>query len=126
MVSALSGEGNKSKARSEARERTMVQKKYVVLNLCSCGQQTVEIWLEGLDFPLLLVKRVFKYEDGTFRELYLVCSNLNLSYEQITIIYKKRWGVEIYHKSTKGNGIFAKTPTKNNKETNEPFYALYN
>jgi len=35
-------------------------------------------------------------------------------YEQITTIYKKRWGsrVEEYHKSIKSNTGFAKSPTK--------------
>jgi transposase len=71
----------------------------------------VEIWLEELDFPLLLIKQVFKNEDDTVAELYLACSDLNLSYEQITTIYKKRWGVEEYHKSVKSNLSFAKSPT---------------
>jgi transposase len=42
----------------------------------------------------------------------LACSDLNLSYHQITTIYKKRWGVEEYHKSIKSNTGFAKSPTK--------------
>jgi hypothetical protein len=87
-------------------------KKYVGIESLQLGQQTVEIWLEGLDFPLLLVKQVFKNEDDTVGELYLACSDLNLSYEQINTIYQKRWGVEVYHKSTKSNASFAKSPTK--------------
>jgi hypothetical protein len=35
------------------------------------GQQTVEVWLEKLDFPLLLTKQVFKNENDTVDELYL-------------------------------------------------------
>lgn len=76
------------------------------------GQQTVEIWLEELDFPLLLTKQVFKNENDTVGELYLACSDLNLSYHKITTIYKKRWGVEEFHKSIKSNTGFAKSPTK--------------
>jgi len=76
------------------------------------GQQTVEIWFEGLDFPLLLTKQVFKNENGTVGELYLACSDLNLSYDQITTSYKKRWGVEEFHKSIKSNTGFGKSPTK--------------
>jgi hypothetical protein len=86
-------------------------KKYVSIESLQPGQQTVEIWLEELDFPLLLVKQVFKNEDDTVGELYLACSDLSLSYEQITTIYKKRWGVEEYHKSVKSNTGFAKSPT---------------
>ena len=84
-------------------------------------QQTVEVWFEELDFPLLLVKQVFKNEDGTVGELYLACSDLNLSYERITTIYKKRWGVEVYHKSVKSNASFSKSPTKTQKTQTNHF-----
>jgi hypothetical protein len=87
-------------------------KEYISIETLQPGQQTVEIWLEELDFPLLLTKQVFKNENGTVGELYLACSDLNLSYDQITTIYKKRWGVEEYHKSIKSNTGFAKSPTK--------------
>ena len=60
----------------------------------------------------MLTKQVFKNENDTVGELYLACSDLNLSYERITAIYKKRWGVEEYHKSIKSNTGFAKSPTK--------------
>jgi DDE superfamily endonuclease len=85
---------------------------YVSIESLQPEQQTVEVWFKELDFPLLLVKQVFKNEDGTVGELYLACSDLNLSYERITTIYKKRWGVEVYHKSVKSNASFAKSPTK--------------
>lgn len=88
------------------------KKKYISIETLQPGQQTVEIWLEELDFPLLLTKQVFKNENDTVGELYLACSDLNLSYDQITAIYKKRWGVEEYHKSIKSNTGFAKSPTK--------------
>ena len=84
---------------------------YISIGSLQLGQQAVEVWVEGLDFPLSLVKQVFKDEDDTVGELYLGCSDLNLSYVQITTIYKKRWGVEEYHKSVKSNAGFAKSPT---------------
>lgn len=87
-------------------------KEYISIETLQPGQQTVEIWLKELDFPLLLTKQVFKNENDTVGELYLACSDLNLSYDQITTIYKKRWGVEEYHKSIKSNTGFAKSPTK--------------
>jgi len=90
-------------------------KTFINIESLQPGQQTVEIWLEELDFPLLLTKQVFKNEDGTVGELYLACSDLSLSYDSITTIYKKRWGVEEYHKSIKSNTGFAKSPTKNIK-----------
>lgn len=84
---------------------------YISIESLQPGQQTVEVWLEELDFPLLLAKQVFKNEDDTVGELYLACSDLSLSYERITTIYKKRWSVEEYHKSVKSNVGFAKSPT---------------
>jgi hypothetical protein len=81
----------------------------------------VEIWFKELDFPLLLTKQVFKNENGTVGELYLACSDLNLSFDQITTIYKKRWGVEEYHKSIKSNTGFAKSPTKTIKTQTNHF-----
>ena len=95
---ALSGEDKKTK-------------NYISIESLQPGQQTVEVWLEELDFPLLLVKQVFKNEDDTVGELYLACSDLSLTYERITTIYKRRWGVEEYHKSVKSNVGFAKSPT---------------
>jgi hypothetical protein len=87
-------------------------KAYVGIETLQPGQQTVEVWFEKLNFPLLLTKQVFKNENGTVGELYLACSDLSLLYEQITTIYKKRWAVEEYHKSIKSNTGFAKSPTK--------------
>ena len=84
---------------------------YIGIESLQLGQQTVEVWLEDLDFPLLLVKQVFKNEDDTVGELYLACSDLSLLYEQITTNYKKRWGVEEFHKSVKSNTNFSRSPT---------------
>ena len=95
--------------------------KYVNIESLPLEQQTVEVWFKELDFPLLLVKQVFKNEDDTVGELYLACSDLNLSYERITTIYKKRWGVEVYHKSVKSNAGFAKSPTKTQKTQSNHF-----
>jgi len=102
----------KSNRKVALSEDDKKNKKYISIETLQLGQQTVEIWLEELDFPLLLTKQVFKNENDTVGELYLACSDLNLSYEQITTIYKKRWGVEEYHKSIKSNTGFSKSPTK--------------
>lgn len=76
------------------------------------GQQAVRIWLEGLNFPVMLTKQVFKNGDGTQGELYLACSDMKLQYQEINTYYKKRWGVEEYHKSIKHNTSLGKSPTK--------------
>lgn len=73
---------------------------------------TQEIYLESVDFPLLLVKQVFTNEDGSTGILYLVSSDTSLTFEDITTIYRKRWNVEPYHKSLKQNASLEKSPTQ--------------
>lgn len=109
---------NRKVAQSKADKE---QDKYVGIESLELEQQTVEVWLEGLDFPLLLTKQVFKNGDGTVGELYLVTSDLNLSYDTMTAIYKKRWNIEVYHKSVKSNASFAKSPTKTIKTQTNHF-----
>jgi len=70
------------------------------------------IYLESVDFPLLLVKQVFTNGDGSVGILYLVTSDLTLTYDVITTIYQRRWNVETYHKSLKQNASLSKSPTK--------------
>lgn len=73
--------------------------------------RTAVVYVEQLDFPILITCQVFKNGDDT-AALYLASNDLNLSYEQITTIYKKRWKVEEYHKSIKSNASFSKSPTR--------------
>jgi hypothetical protein len=61
-------------------------------------ETVLTIYLEGVDFSLHLVKQVFTNGDGSTGILYLVTSDLDLSYDEITTIYGKRWNVEPYHK----------------------------
>jgi len=86
---------------------------------------TATIYLEGVDFPLLLVKQVFVNEDGSKGILYLVTSDTTLSYDDITTIYQRRWNVEPYHKSLKQNASLEKSPTQTvTTQTNHFFAAL--
>ena len=82
-----------------------------------------EVWFKQVDFPVLLTRQVFKNEDQSKGILYLVSSDLGLTYEQITAIYQKRWKVEEYHKSVKSNACFAKSPTKVENTQLGHFYA---
>ncbi len=87
---------------------------------------TQEIWLEGVDFPLLLCKQVFTNKDGSQGVLYLVTSDTTLSAQDIKTIYQKRWKVEEYHKSVKSNASFAKSPTKTIRtQSNHIFACLW-
>ncbi len=73
---------------------------------------TQRIYLKGIDFALLLIKQIFKNGDGSRGVLYLVTSDVSLGGKEIATIYKKRWKVEEYHQSLKGNASVAKSPSK--------------
>ncbi len=84
------------------------------------------IYVEQVEFPLLLVKQVFNNEDGSEGVLYLVSSDVTLDYERLTTIYQKRWKVEEYHKSLKSNASLAKSPTKTIRtQSNHVFASIY-
>ncbi len=83
---------------------------YISIETLQPGQQTVEM-ARRAGFSAVARKASLKNEDDTVGELYLAGSDLSLSYERITTIYKRRWGVEEYHKSVKSNLGFAKSPT---------------
>lgn len=72
---------------------------------------TQEVFLEGVEFPLLLAKQVFANDDGSIGMVYLVCSDTTLSFEDLTTNYHKRWQVECFHKSLKQNVSLEKSPT---------------
>src|SRR4051794_14399399 len=80
------------------------------------------VYIEQLDFPLLIAKQVFKDEDGVTGTLYLTSSDLSLSYEQITTIYQ-RWKVEVYHKSIKSNASFPNSPARTVRTQQSHFIA---
>jgi hypothetical protein len=84
-----------------------------------------EIYLEGVDFPLVLIKQVFVNEGGSTGVLYLVSSDLTLTYDGLTTLYRKRWNVEPYHKSLKQNASLERSPTQTvTTQTNHFFAAL--
>ena len=86
---------------------------YVRVESLSLEAETVmAIYVEAVTFPLLLVKQHFTNEDGTVAFLYLVTSDLLLTYSQITTLYRKRWNVEHFHKSLKQNVALAQSSTK--------------
>ena len=84
-----------------------------------------KIYLEGVEFPLLLAKQVFKNEDQSESVLYLISSDTTIGSDQITTIYQRRWNVEVYHKSLKQNVSLEKSPTRTETtQTNHFFAAL--
>ena len=81
------------------------------------------LWLEKLDFPVLVSRQVFKNENGTDGILYLCTSDLTLSASALSSLYQKRWKVEEYHKSLKSNASFSKSPTKRVLSQSNHFFA---
>jgi hypothetical protein len=87
---------------------------------------TREVYLEGVAFPLVLVKQVSTNEDGSVGIRYPVSSDTTLSFDDLTTTYHERWHVECYHKSLKQNVSLAKSPTQTvTTQTNHFFAALW-
>lgn len=74
--------------------------------------ETKVIYLKQVAFPLLLIKQVFKNENGTVGVRYLVSSNLTLEHDTLITIFQKRWKVEEYHRSLKQVASLSKSPTR--------------
>lgn len=81
------------------------------------------IFLEGVPFPLHLIRQVFTNEDGSTGVRYLVTSDLTLDADQIITIYQKRWRVEEYHRSLRQNASLAKSPTRTETTQTNHFVA---
>ena len=102
------------------------QGRYVRLDALALEADVVrEVYLEGVDFPLALVKQVFANEDGSSGIQYLVCSQVHLSADQIVTIYRKRWNVEPFHKSLKQNASLEKSPTQTVRTQTNHLFASF-
>jgi len=85
----------------------------------------VTVYLEGVEFALLLIQQIFTNEDGSTGIQYLVTSDTTLEGNGIATIYQERWNVEPYHKSLKQNASLEKSPTQTVvTQTNHFFAAL--
>jgi len=82
-----------------------------------------KVWLKGLTFPVQLLKKVFKNENGTTGTLYLVSNDMHCSAERLYEVYQKRWRIEEFHKSIKQNASLEKSPTKKVKTQCNHVYA---
>ena len=70
------------------------------------------VWLKDLAFPVALITKIFKNEDGSTGTLHLVTNDLDNDADRIYETYQKRWRIEEYHKSIKQNASLEKSPTK--------------
>lgn len=83
----------------------------------------VKVFLKDLEIPVLLCKQAFTNKDGSTGEMYLVTNNLKLSSDDFDTFYKKRWGVEEYHKSIKQNTGAEKSPTRTERTQQNHLFA---
>jgi len=89
-------------------------------------KQAVRGWLKGYGNEVLLVRQVFTNKDGRTGLLNLVCSDLTCDGDSVATLYKKRWKVEVFHKSLKSNAALAKSPTRRvTTQNNHVFMSIY-
>jgi hypothetical protein len=89
-------------------------------------EKPIKGWISGVDFPVLLFRQVFKNKDGSKGILYLICSDLECDAEALKAIYKKRWKVEVFHKTLKSNAAMAKSPSHTVRtQSNHLFMSIY-
>jgi len=108
-------------------KRDKLNSKYVTVSELELKEGiTYKIYLEAVEFQLILIKQIFKNDDSSQGVLYLVSSDLTLTYDNIITIYQRRWKVEEYHKSLKQHVCLCKSPTKRVRtQSNHIFAAIY-
>jgi hypothetical protein len=52
--------------------------------------QSIKVWLKGIKFPVILIKKIFTNEDGSTGILYLISNDLIIDADQLYKIYQKR------------------------------------
>ena len=72
--------------------------------------QTLQVYVQGVEFPLLLTKQLFKNGDAEV-VVYLITNDLMADAVSIKAQYQKRWKVEVFYKSVKSNFCYANSPT---------------
>ncbi len=109
-----------SKKEKEAKQYQAVESLVLEQN------KVYKIFLKDVDYPLLLTKLIFKNEDDSEGVLYLVTNDLTLDAQSMSTLYKRRWSVEEYHGSIKGNTSLAASPTKTKRtQKNHVFASIY-
>mgnify|MGYP001277128224 CR=1 FL=1 len=116
--------GLKSNRKAALSETDQANGQYQRIDQLDLPESTTQlIYLEGLPFPLHLVRQVFTNEDGSTGVRYLVTSDLTLNADQLITIYQRRWKVEEYHRSLKQNAALAKSPTRTETTQTNHFVA---
>jgi DDE superfamily endonuclease len=114
----------KTNRKGALRQADKQQGRYVrgdTLDLAA--QATQAIYLEGVDFPLVLVKQVFTTADGSVGLRSLVSSDTPLSFANVPTTSHRRWEVEGYHTSLKQHVSLAQSPPQPVTTQPNPFFA---
>ena len=102
------------------------QGRYVRIDTLPFSEEPLQGWVKGLDFPVLLHRQTFTNKDGSTGTLYLISNDLSATQSTIETTYKKRWGVEVFHKNIKSNTAFAKSPSRTLRtQSNHLFMSIY-
>ena len=116
--------GLKSNRKVALSEANQAQCRYQRIDELTLPEGTTRIiHLEGISFPLQLLRQVFTNGDGSTGVRYLVTSDLTLTADTMTTIYQRRWKVEEYHRSLKQNAALASSPTRTETTQTNHFVA---
>ena len=87
-------------------------------------EMTFTVWLKNVPFPVTLVRQVFENKDDSTGILYVTCSDTTLERDAILTVYKKRWPIEVFHKSLKQNAALGKAPVRRVRTQNNHIFAV--
>jgi transposase len=90
------------------------------------GKKPTIVWLKDLRIPVAIYKEVFINKDGSSGARDLVTNDTAMTKDQFETLYKRRWGVEEYHKSLKQNASIGDSPAHTERtQSNHVFSAIY-
>jgi len=85
-------------------------------------KEATKVYIEGLDFPLMLCKKVLKNHNNKEVAIYLITNDLSLDKDKMIEIYQKRCNIETFYKSMKSNCSYSKSPTDTLKTKSNHFF----
>lgn len=99
--------------------------KYVGIESLELKEAT-EIYLEGVDFTLMVCKKILKDQEDKEVAIYLITNDLSLNADKMLELYRKRWNIETFYKSMKSNCSYSKSPTHTVRtQANHFFCSVY-
>jgi len=108
-------------------EEDQAEKRFSRIDELPWSEETMfTVWLKDVPFSVNLVRQVFENKDGSTGVLYVACSDTTAERDAILAVYKKRWPIEVFHKSLKQNAGLGKAPVRRVRtQNNHIFAALY-